>query len=382
VRLGLGRVLVVAQVALSLVLLVGAGLFLRTLRNLAAVETGVAAEGVHLFKVHAGTSGPAESLALSRRLLQRFQELPGVVAAGVSTHQLLADRADRTRVSIPGRDAASDTEEYAHVNRVGGDFFAAQGITLRSGRGIGPRDDRGRPPVVVVNEAFARVHFPGQDPLGQRVNGAEVVGVAADTRYGALRDPAPPTMFVPAFQASGGGFSFQLRTDVPAGALEPLLREAVRQVAPTAALHDLTSPRRQVEASVARERLLAALTSFFGALTLVLAGLGLYGLMAYAMRRRTREIGVRMTLGARPADVRRMALGSGTRLLLAGAALGVAGALALTRLAASVLYGVTPADPLTFAAALLLLGGVTLLACWVPARRAARVDPAVALRYE
>jgi len=235
---------------------------------------------------------------------------------------------------------------------------------------------------MAINEAFARVYFPEQDPLGRRVNGAEVVGVAADTRSGALRDPAFPTMFVPAFQQAQASFCFQVRAAPSLGALASLLRQAVREVAPAAALYDLTTPREQVEGSVSQERLLAALTSFFGALTLLLASLGLYGSMAYAMGRRTREIGVRMALGARPADVLRMALGGGLRLVLMGAALGVAGALAVTRLTTSVLYGVTPSDPLAIAAAVLLLGGVTLLACLLPARRAARVDPAIALRYE
>ncbi len=378
---GLGRTLVVAQVALSLVLLVGAGLFLRTLRSLTRVETGLAAEGVHLFKVHAMASGKAGSLDLSRRLLERFQALPGVRAVGVSTHQPMGDTT-RTRVTIEGRESASGGDEFAHVNRVGGDFFAALGIPMRAGRAIGPQDEVGAPPAMAINEAFARVYFPDQDPLGRRVNGAEVVGVAADTRSGALRDPAPPTMFVPAFQQAQASFCFQVRAAPSLGALASLLRQAVREVAPAAALYDLTTPREQVEGSVSQERLLAALTSFFGALTLLLASLGLYGSMAYAMGRRTREIGVRMALGARPADVLRMALGGGLRLVLMGAALGVAGALAVTRLTTSVLYGVTPSDPLAIAAAVLLLGGVTLLACLLPARRAARVDPAIALRYE
>ena len=244
------------------------------------------------------------------------------------------------------------------------------------------RDDLGAPAAVVVNGAFGRVHFPGQDPLGRRVNGAEVVGVAADTRYGALRDPAPPTIFVPAFQQPQGSFSFQVRTQASSRALAPLLRQAIREVAPMAAPHDFTTPRKQVEAAVGQERLLAGLTSFFGALTLLLASLGLYGSTAHAMGRRTREIGVRVALGARRADVLRMALGGGLRLVLVGAALGLAGALSLTRLTTSLLYGVTPSDPPTIAAALLLLLGVTLLACWIPARRAARVDPALALREE
>jgi predicted permease len=293
----------------------------------------------------------------------------------------MGDGTDRTQVTIDGR-AASGAEEFARVNRVGGDFFAALGIRMRTGRAVGGEDARGAPPVVVINEAFARAYFPGEDPLGRRVNGAEVVGVAADTLYGALREPAPPALFVPAFQQDAGAFSFQVHAATPPFALEPLLRQAVREVAPAAALHDLTTPRRQIDDAVAQERLLAGLTSFFGALTLLLAALGLYGLMAYAMTRRTREVGLRMALGAGRADIRRMALGSGARLVLAGAVLGVGGALALTRLMASLLYGVTPTDPATIAAALLLLGSVTLLACWLPARSASRVDPAVALRDE
>jgi predicted permease len=377
---GPGRALVIAQMAVSLVLLVGAGLFLRTLRNLSAVETGIAAEGVQLFKVHAIASGRAESLDLSRRLLERFQALPGIRAASVSAHQPVGDTTDRTRVVIEGRDSAG-ADEFAHVNRVGGDFFGALGIPVRAGRAIDPRDDAGARPAMVINETFRRVYFPKQDPLGRFVNGAEVVGVVGDTRYGALRDPPPPTLFLPAFQQAQGSFCFQLRTGSSLGAVAPLLRQAVREVAPAAALHDITTVTEQVEDSVSQERLLAGLASFFGAVTLSLASLGLYGLMAHAMRRRTLEIGVRMALGAAPADVLRMALGGGLRLVLAGAALGVAGALALTRLASGVLYGVTASDPLTIAAAVLLLAGVALLACWWPARRAARVDPAVALRY-
>ena len=382
VRPGLGRALVIAQIALSLVLLVGAGLFLRSLRNLTVVKTGIAAEGVQLFKVHAIASGKADSLELPRRLLERFQALPGIRAVGVSAHQMLGDTTDRTRVAIEGRDSASGGNEFAHVNRVGGDFFSALGIPMRAGRAIGPQDDAGAPPAMVINEAFRRAYFPQQDPLGRFVNGAEVVGVAADTRCGALRDPPPPTLFLPAFQQTQGAFCFQLRTGSSWGALAPLLRQAVREIAPAAALHDITTPMEQVEESVSQERLLAGLASFFGAVTLSLASLGLYGLIAHAMRRRTREIGVRMALGAQPADVLRMALGGGLRLVLTGATLGVAGALALTRLASGALYGVAPSDPLTIAAAVLLLTGVALLACWLPARRAARVDPAVALRYE
>jgi predicted permease len=374
---GLGPALVVAQVALSLVLLVGAGLFLRTLRNLAALETGYAAEGVHLFEVYA----PAPGNDLTPRLLERLRALPGVRAVGVSAHPPLSDRTDRARVTLEGRGPASGVDEFAHVRRVGGDFFTATGIPLRAGRALGSPTDANAPKIVVVNEAFARAYFPGEDPLGKRVNGAEVVGVAANTRLGSLRERPPPAVYVP-LPPGQGSLSFQVRTTVSSGNLEPLFRGAVREVEPSAAVHDVATLGQRVEAATSGERLLAGLTSFFGALTLVVASLGLYALMAFSTGRRTREIGVRTALGARPADILRMVMGSGLRLVLAGAALGVAGALALTRLASSVLFGVAPSDPATIAAALLLLLGVTLLACWLPARRAAGVDPALALRRE
>ena len=377
-RLGPGRILVVAQVALSVVMLVGAGLFVRTLRNLTHVDTGFSAEGVQLLRVHATASGTD----LSRRLLESLQAIPGVRAAGVSAYQLLADSTDRTRVTVEGRAPSSAGDEFAHVNRVGGDFFTVMGIPIRAGRALGPQDDVGTPPTIVINEAFARAYFAGQTPLGRRVNGAEVVGVAADTRIGGVRDAPPPAMFIPAFQQRIGSFAFQLRTDAPPKSLPPLIRQAVGAVAPTAAVYDVTSVRQQVADSVEQEHLLAGLSSFFGALVLALASLGLYGLMAYSMGQRTREIGIRTALGARPAQILWMALASGLRLVVVGTALGVPTALLLTRLAAGLFYGVTPFDPLTIAAATLLLFGVTLLACWLPARRAERLDPAIALRHE
>ncbi|HUG52542.1 MAG TPA: ABC transporter permease [Vicinamibacteria bacterium] len=376
-RRGRGGSVVVVQVALSLVLLVGAGLFLRTLRNLTSVDTGLAADGLYLFEVHAVDAGPD----VSRRLLERFRASPVVQAVGVSGHQPLGGRADHTRLTIEGRPAPAG-DEFVHVNRVGGDFFTALGIPVRAGRALGPQDDLAAPPAMVVNEAFARAYFPGQDPLGRRVNGAEVVGVAADTLYGALREPAPATMFVPAFQHGQGSFCFQVRTPAPLGTLEPALRKAVRDVDPTAALHGLTTPRQQLQERVSQERLLAALTSFFGALTLLVASLGLYSLMAYSTGRRMREMGVRSALGARPGDIRRLALGLGLRLVVTGAGLGLAGVLALHGVTTSLLYGVAPWDPAAVGAAVLLGASATLLACWIPAARAARVDPAVALRCE
>jgi ABC-type antimicrobial peptide transport system permease subunit len=191
-----------------------------------------------------------------------------------------------------------------------------------------------------------------------------------------------PAMFVPAFQQPVGSFCFQVRADASPGTLPLVIRQAVRAVAPAAAVYDVTDVRQQVADSLSQERLLAGLTSFFGALMLLLASLGLYGLMSLSIRQRTREIGIRTALGARPADVLWMALGSGLRLVVAGTVLGVPAALVLARLASGLFYGVVPSDPLTIAGGVLLLFGVTLLACWRPARRAERLDPAVALRHE
>ena len=372
-RLRAGRALVVAQVAVSVVLLIGGGLLLRTLRNLTA--GGPEAPDVIAFKVHAP---PVEATAeLSRRLLERLAALPGVRAASASAHHPLDGTTDRTRVAIAGRPIPPGVSAHAHVQRVGGEFFRVNGIAMRAGRALAPRDDAGSARVLVVNEAFARAYFPDGGALGAVVNGATVVGVAPDAR--ALRGPAPPEMVVPASQYGLAVFAFQL--DAP-GTTSASLEAAVREVAPSAAVYERTTPRAQWAAAAQQERFLASLTTSFAAVALLQAALGLYGSLAQATARRTREIGIRMALGARPAAVRRATVASGLRLAAAGAVLGLAGSAALAPVARTVLYGVTPSDPWTVAATVCVLGAAALAACWLPAARASRVDPAVALRHD
>ena len=372
-RLRAGRALVVGQVAVSVVLLMGGGLLLRTLRNLTA--GGPEAPDVIAFKVHAP---PVEATAeLSRRLLERLAVLPGVRAASASAHHPLDGTTDRTRVAIAGRPIPPGVSAHAHVQRVGGEFFRVNGIAMRAGRALAPSDDAGSARVLVVNEAFARAYFPDGDALGAVVNGATVVGVAPDAD--AVRDPAPPEIVVPASQYGLAVFAFQL--DAP-GTTSAALEAAVRDVAPFAAVYERTTPRAQWAAAAQQERFLASLTTSFAAVALLQAALGLYGSLAQATARRTREIGIRMALGARPAAVRRATVASGLRLAGAGAVLGLAGSAALAPVARTVLYGVTPSDPWTVAATVCVLGAAALAACWLPAARASRVDPAVALRHD
>jgi ABC-type antimicrobial peptide transport system permease subunit len=271
----------------------------------------------------------------------------------------------------------SGASAHAHVQRVGGEYFRVNSIAVRAGRALDPGDDAGSARVMVVNQTFARAYFPEGGALGAVVNGATVVGIAADARI--QRGPAPPAMFVPASQDGLAVFAFQL--DAP-GTTTAVLEAAVREVAPDAAVYERTTPRALWAAAAQQERFLASLTTAFAAVALLQATLGLYGSLAQAIARRTREIGIRMALGARPAAVRRATVAAGLRLAGAGVVLGLAGSAAVAPVARTVLYGVAPSDPWTAAAAVAVLGAAALAACWIPAARASRVDPAVALRHD
>lgn len=375
-RLRPEQALVVLQVAASLTLVTGALLLLRTLHNVASLDTGFAPRGLVLFKVQAELP---EGSDLSRRLLERFGRVPGVDAVGVSDHQLLNDNTDQGEVAIDGQ-AGQPSARDAYMNRAGGEFFRAMGIAMRAGRAIGPQDDARAPGVAVVNEAFVRDLLDGGDPIGRRVNGRSIVGVAADTVYGDLRQPAPPTLFVPAQQAAANPLSFQLRTSVPATALMSEIRRAVRDVDPEAVAYELTTPAEQVERAIAQERLLAGVAALFSALAVLLASLGLYGLTAYAVSRRGREIALRMAVGASTRDIWWLVLRQGVLLAAIGIAGGLVAAALLGRTIERVLYGVRAFDPSSLAAACVLMAAATLIACWVPGRRALRTDPAGVLK--
>jgi predicted permease len=391
-RARLSRVLVIAQVALSFLLLVGAGLFIRTLRNLQQVETGFAAQNVLLFRVDPRLSGYQNEQVngLYQRLFARLEAVPGVQAVTFSRHPLLAGSRGSRPFFIAGQNTSTSAPAAAHVHIVRANFLDVMNVRVLSGRGLREQDDAQAPKAIVVNQTFAQRFFPHQNPLGQRLgfnaqtaSQLEIVGVAQDAKYDSLREAAPPTIYVPWLQESRvGQMNFEVRT---AGDPMPMLsaiRQAVHEVDGNLPLFDVKTQVEQATQALAQERLFAALLSFFGLLALLLASLGLYGLLAQAVAQRTQEIGIRVALGAQPWDVLRLVVGQGMRLVLPGVLLGLGGAYATTRMMASFLYGVSAADWPTYILIAALLLAVALFACWLPARRATKIDPLIALRSE
>jgi predicted permease len=397
-RLGLGKALVVTQVAVSLVLLFGAGLFVRTLLNLRRIDPGFDQTNVLVFGVNPTRAGYKESALNSyfSRVQQRLAALPGVISSTASYHMLLNDGRRGGQVWVEGftPDGTRGQMNVA-VNPTGPRFFATMKIPLLRGRDFSDRDMRNSIRVAVINETFAKRYFVGRDPLGQHVRFAsdppaatmEIVGVVRDTKYGSLREDMPPTLYHPYPQANDIPYMyFELRTAMNPMALVPSVREAVASVDRNVPLFTVTTVMEQSDELLMYERLFAKLTSFFGLLALLLACIGLYGILSYAVARRTPEIGIRMALGAQRADVLRMVLREVSLLVIAGVAIGVPASLAATRLASSIiselLYGLKGNDGVTIAAAVLVLIVVCLGAGFLPARRATRVDPVTALRYE
>jgi predicted permease len=391
-RSRLSRMLVVAQVALSLLLLVGAGLFIRTLRNLQQVNIGFEARNLLLFRVDPRLSGhQGEQInTLYQRLFARLEAVPGVQAVTFSRHPLLAG-SHGIRPFFVARQNTSPTEpRAAHVHIVRANFLESMNVPVQLGRGLREQDDAQAPKAAVVNQTLARRLFPNQNPIGQRFGFSaetagqiEIVGVAGDAKYDSLRDETPPTVYVPWLQESGvGQMNFEVRTASDPTALLPAIRRAVREVDGNLPLFDVKTQVEQATQALAQERLFAALLSFFGLLALLLAALGLYGVLAHSVAQRTQEIGIRVALGAQPRDVLRLVIGQGMRLVVPGLLLGLVGAYGATRLIASFLYEVRAVDWPTYSLIAALLLTVALVACWIPARRAAKVDPLVALHCD
>jgi predicted permease len=397
-HLGWGKTLVVFQVALSLVLLFGAGLFVRTLRNLRRLDPGFDTENVLLFGLNPTKSGYPEAAlnGFYSRVQQRIAALPGVVSATASWHMLLGDGSRGLTLAVPGYTPRTREDTSVHVLPVGPNFFATMKIPLLRGRDLGERDVERSPKVAVVNEAFAKHYLAGRDPMGQHFTlggeedkaDVEIVGVVRDAQYESLREATPPTVCQPLRQASDIPYMyFEVRTAMKNPlALVPTVRQAVASIDPNIPLFGVRTQAEQIDELLLQERFFAKLTSFFGLLALLLACIGLYGILSYAVARRTREIGIRMALGALPADVRRMVLRETLLLVLAGVVIGVPASLVGARLAPSLisnlLFGLRANDASTIVAATAFLGAFAGLAGFLPARRATRVDPIVALRYE
>jgi predicted permease len=392
-RSTLSRVLLVFQVAVSLVLLVGAGLFLQTLSNLRHVDVGFNPENLLLFRVNPSLNryDDPRARALYKDMLERFAAVPGVRGVAMSQPALLSGSLSSTGMYVQGRTYGPVRNDGNEIQRVvvSPTFFNVMGIPVVRGRGITDRDTTEAPKVVVVNEAAVRKYFPNEDPIGHRIGTSpetsgdmEVVGVLRDAKYNSVRDAVQPTEYVPYPQARMSNAVFEVRTaGAPAGAMGSI-RDVGRQIDPNLPLTDVSTQIEQVEKRFQQERLFAVAYALFGALALLLASVGLFGLMSYSVSRRTNEIGVRMALGAQPADVLRLVMGESMLLVAVGAVLGVAAALASARLIATQLFGVPPTDLAALLAAVGIMAAVSAFAGYLPARRAARVDPMVALRYE
>jgi len=391
-RNSLSKALVVAQVALSLVLLIVAGLFTRTLRNLQSLETGFNHENLVTFGLNPRLNNypPAQIAQLFRRLLERLEAIPGVRSATLSQYPILAGSRNDAPIFVQNRTLLPSEGSSASVNDVAANFLDTLQIPILRGRGLTLRDDERAPKVAVVNQAFARKYFGGEDPLGKRIgldsvknNGQlEIVGIAQDAKYFDLRGDMPPTVYLPYFQEPASDAYFTVRTTGEPTAMFALIRQTMREIDGSLPISDFKTVRQQVESAWAQERFFASLSGFFGLLALSLAAIGVYGVMAYSVTLRRHEIGIRLALGAGRRDVIRLALGESLRLVALGVGIGLATALATTRLIYAQLFGLAPTDPLTITTATLLLVVVAALAGYLPARKAAQTDPMLALGNE
>ncbi|HEU0178019.1 MAG TPA: ABC transporter permease [Blastocatellia bacterium] len=386
----LRKLLVVAQVALSLLLLIGAGLFIRTLQNLNGIDLGFRADKVLLLSMNPGLNGysPERIKSFYAQLLEWVNRLPGVQAASFADMPLMGG-AWVDGIEVEGYKAAAGQDMSVSAKKVGPKFFETMGIPLLKGRDFNVHDEAGAPKVAVINETLARDFFGNDNPLGRRIGVGEkpereIIGVIKDTKYRDLKKQAPRTVYVPLAQptATSAELTLHVRTVGEPTNLVDAIRREVESLDKNLPVYNVRTFTDLVAQSIYQERLIATLSSFFGLLALLLASLGLYGVMAYSVARRTREIGIRLALGAQTSDVLKLVLRQGMGLALVGIGLGVVAALALTRVLGNLLYGVSPTDLLTFVSIPLTLTGVALLACYIPARRATKVDPLTALRHE
>jgi len=384
--------LVIAEVALSLMLLASAGLLIRTLGVLQRVSPGFRPERaitMQLLLPQTRYANAASMIAFYRRLHDEVAAIPGVTASAVAT-TLPMTGSDITMGFAPdGRAVDPNVRMSAAFFGVSPDYFSALGIAIVRGRGFTERDDERAPAVVVINETMAAKYWPGEDPIGKRVKISynntgprEIIGIAGDVKQTSLTAAMSAQMYTPFVQAPWPFLTAVAKTAAAPEAAAGSLRQALAHLDPEQSAGEIRTFDQFLARSIATPRFTAILLAGFAALALMLAGFGLYGVMAYAVVQRSREIGIRMALGAQAADVRSLVVNQAVRLGAAGLAIGIAGALAVTRVLDSLLFGVTASDPLTFAAVSAALITVLLLAAYLPARRATRVDPIVALRAD
>src|ERR1043165_5913268 len=402
----LSKGLLVVQVAVSALLLVGAGLFIRTLHNLQHVNLGFNQENLLIFALQPDKAGYKDEqlLRFYEQLLDRLDQLPGVRGATFARVQLIANDNFINDFLLPGETAETATDHETMRQMVRENYFATMEIPFLRGRGFTLRDDQHAPAVGIVNQTFQQTYFPSGDVVGKRITNnyrnrqVEIVGVVADTKYESQRDEIKPLLYTPWKQEAEdiGDMHFAIRTTGDPATLVAQVRAAVHDLDSNLHVTDIDTQSARSEMTLAQERLYARLFTVFGALALALAGIGLFGVLAYSVSQRTQEIGIRMAFGAQVRNVIVMVVFQGMKLVLVGLSISALIGYVLVRLLNSQyfgpdtwqqrmkeqLYGVTMSDPLTLIFIALLLMLVALIACWLPARRAAKVDPLVALRYE
>lgn len=398
-RLRFRQTLVVFQVSIAVMLVIGAGLLVKSFWRLQQVDPGFRSERILSAGVTLPRSkytGPTEINNFFKQLHERVSGMPGVEAATIAyDHPLQSNWLDSFEVEGRVNPAGSQAPS-ANFIPVGTTYFETVRAEIVRGRSFTAQDDQDHPGVVIVNEAFVRHYFPDEEPLGrrlrpgppgriwdgERLTSFEIIGVARDVKFDGLAAPSEPAYYLPASQAPLEDMTVLVRTSSDPRAVISSLRQAVWSIDPNQPLSNINTLEKIVADSIAQPRLNMLLMMLFGGLALLLSAVGIYGLLSYAVTQRTQELGIRMALGANVSDVLKLVLKQGMLLALIGEAIGLAGAFALTRLMSGLLFGVTPTDTTTFAGVVVVLTLTALLACYIPARRATKVDPLIALRYE
>jgi putative ABC transport system permease protein len=388
--------LVMAEIALALVVLIGAGLLIRSFVRLQAVEPGFRPD--HLLTMWIGLidpryEKPGARLQFLKALTPKLQAIPGVETVAVSNDLPIAGTDSSSNPTIEGHAPTQENEEpLVGMHTVSAGYFEAMGIHLLKGRPLTERDDEKAPPVAVINETMARTFWPGEDPIGKHFSfdspkepnfqWTEVVGLVADVKHDGLNVESGMHAYLPSLQMAWPFQTIALRSQADEAALVAEVRQVIQSLDPNEPVFDVKPMSAIMREAVAERRLTLALSSLFALVALLLAGIGVYGVIAYSVTQRTHEIGLRLALGAQTTDILRLVLKHGALLATTGVGLGVAGAFAVTRLMKSLLFEVSVTDPLTFIGIAVLIILVALVACYVPARRAMKIDPMVALRYE
>jgi putative ABC transport system permease protein len=386
--------LVVIEMAIALVLLVSSGLLIRSLVRLQNVNPGFDPRNVLAADVDLPdqkyTNTKQDQFA--RELMPKLAALPGAESVAGVFPLPMTGAEMQTSVQIEGRPVAESDEAHATIFSVTPGYFPTMKIAFQQGRDFTPQDDLDTAPVVIVNESLARQLFPGENPVGKRIRPGisvddkpsrmrEIIGVVADVKFKDLTSEWMPTTYVPQSQIPIGRLTVIVRAGDPSALARPLA-ETVRSIDPDLPAYNVKTVEEYLDGTIAIPRFNTMLLGIFAGLALVLTAIGLYGVISYSVAQRTHEIGIRIALGAQPSEMMRLVIGQGLRLAFVGVGLGLIAAFAFTHFLSSLLFGVTATDPVSFATVVVTLLGVVLLACYVPARRAMRVDPMVALRYE